>query len=220
MANSRKYPVPELGQRFGKWTVIDNKLHRCPTIKQKVKGVVLKCDCGNTTILPPSYLYRRVSTQCQDCKGNYISTLKFNGVGELSSTYYTQLKRNAKRRNIEFDVTIEYLWNLFLQQEGKCALSNTELTLTKSYANKIRKEKKGYAIYETASVDRIDSHKGYIEGNVQWVHKKVNMMKNDLNQTEFIDLCKKISAGTNTKPKIEIIARMKVEGIHRWKKVI
>jgi hypothetical protein len=45
----------------------------------------------------------------------------------------------------------------------------------------------------TASLDRIDSSKGYIEGNLQWVHKDVNIMKMDLSQVEFIDYCVKVA---------------------------
>lgn len=41
-------------------------------------------------------------------------------------------------------------------------------------------------------LDRIDSSKGYIEGNVQWVHKDVNMMKQNYSQKYFIEMCKKI----------------------------
>lgn len=44
----------------------------------------------------------------------------------------------------------------------------------------------------TASLDRIDSSKGYIEGNVQWVHKYVNVMKWDFSMEEFLDICRKI----------------------------
>jgi hypothetical protein len=45
----------------------------------------------------------------------------------------------------------------------------------------------------TASLDRIDSSKGYIEGNVQWIHKHINKMKNNFNESYFIEICKKIS---------------------------
>jgi len=45
----------------------------------------------------------------------------------------------------------------------------------------------------TASVDRIDSNKGYIKGNVQFVHKDINLMKNVLNIEYFIEMCKKIA---------------------------
>mgnify|MGYP007044016634 CR=1 FL=1 len=45
----------------------------------------------------------------------------------------------------------------------------------------------------TASLDRIDSSKGYIEGNVQWVHKDINWMKQDFNEEYFIFLCSEIT---------------------------
>ena len=42
--------------------------------------------------------------------------------------------------------------------------------------------------YQTASLDRIDPTKGYIEGNIQWVHKDVNRMKMDFTETRFLEL--------------------------------
>ena len=45
----------------------------------------------------------------------------------------------------------------------------------------------------TASLDRIDSSKGYVEGNVQWVHKMINMSKQQYSQEEFIDMCKAVA---------------------------
>ena len=36
-----------------------------------------------------------------------------------------------------------------------------------------------------ASLDRIDSTKGYTEGNVQWVCLAVNQMKSDKTEEEF-----------------------------------
>jgi hypothetical protein len=45
----------------------------------------------------------------------------------------------------------------------------------------------------TASVDRIDSSKDYVEGNVQWLHKDINRMKWDLDTDKFIELCKLVA---------------------------
>jgi hypothetical protein len=45
----------------------------------------------------------------------------------------------------------------------------------------------------TASLDRIDSSRGYIEGNVQWVHKMANMCKQHYSQKRFIDMCIAVS---------------------------
>jgi hypothetical protein len=55
----------------------------------------------------------------------------------------------------------------------------------------------------TASLDRIDSSKGYTLGNIQWVHKWVNLMKQDMTDQEFIEWCKTIT-NFNTSKKSEL----------------
>lgn len=37
------------------------------------------------------------------------------------------------------------------------------------------------------SLDRVDSSKGYIRGNIQWVTKRINWMKGDLSMEEFLE---------------------------------
>jgi hypothetical protein len=34
--------------------------------------------------------------------------------------------------------------------------------------------------------------KGYIEGNLQWLHKRINIMKGNMNEKEFLDFCEAI----------------------------
>ena len=82
-----------------------------------------------------------------------------------------------------FDITIEYAWDLYLNQNKECALSGLPIKFS------FTRNKND----ETASLDRIDSKLGYVEGNVQWVHKHVNMMKNVYSQKYFISICKLIS---------------------------
>ncbi len=45
---------------------------------------------------------------------------------------------------------------------------------------------------QTASLDRINSKKGYVKGNIQWVHKNVNFMKSSFSTTVFLNLVAKI----------------------------
>jgi hypothetical protein len=45
----------------------------------------------------------------------------------------------------------------------------------------------------TASLDRIDSSKGYVIDNVQWLHRDINMMKQRFSQEYFINICKHIA---------------------------
>lgn len=100
---------------------------------------------------------------------------------EIKPKDIADAKHNAKRRKIIFSITLKYLNSLFKKQDGKCALSGLDLTF------------KDKDIEKTASIDRIDSSRGYVKGNVQWVHKHVNFMKHQLNQDRFIELCKLIA---------------------------
>ena len=65
-------------------------------------------------------------------------------------------------------------------QEFKCALTGWDID-----AKNVAKN--------TASLDRIDSSIGYVEGNVQWVHKMVNMCKQQYTQEEFLSMCDAVS---------------------------
>jgi hypothetical protein len=46
--------------------------------------------------------------------------------------------------------------------------------------------------HQTASLDRIDNSIGYRINNLQWVHKKLNIMKNVMGNPEFIEWCKMV----------------------------
>lgn len=58
---------------------------------------------------------------------------------------------------------------------------------------------KAHRSFGTASLDRIDSTKGYVEENVQWVHKDVNFMKSNLTEQRFKELISKIYHNTGIK---------------------
>jgi hypothetical protein len=101
---------------------------------------------------------------------------------------YTKFKyhfRNIKKRNKNVDVTIEDLKNLWESQEGKCAYLNINLVLS-SYS-KIKKDP-----ITSASLDRIDSNKGYEKGNLQWISRSMNYMKNNMSDQDVKILLKLI----------------------------
>lgn len=72
------------------------------------------------------------------------------------------------------------------QQDYKCNLTGLSI----KFADSAYDLQHGGA---TASLDRIDSRKPYIIGNLQWIHKKVNRMKMDIDQKTFIEFCHLIS---------------------------
>lgn len=110
----------------------------------------------------------------------------WNGCGELSHYHYNSIKLKSRNRNFEFKISIEDLWDLFIIQNARCKLSNLPIQL--SLTGKQHRD-----CYQTASVDRIDSNKGYVLDNVQWVHKDVNRMKKDFPEKDFLFYCKSIS---------------------------
>ena len=127
-----------------------------------------KCSCGNTKIIRGSSLTTKNATSC-GCKWRRAS------YEEISGSYWWGLKRNAQKRKFAFEVTQQEMWELFLKQNRQCALSDAEIGFGKGL------NRNG----QTASLDRIDSSKGYVIGNVRWVHKTVNQMKWDLSDESF-----------------------------------
>ena len=102
----------------------------------------------------------------------------------LSLSYYKILERQASIRGIKFSISPEYLESIFT---GTCYLSGLPITLG------TRSRRNGEKNLGTASLDRIDSKKGYEEGNVKWCFKKINVMKHETNYEDFIEMCKKIA---------------------------
>ena len=47
-----------------------------------------------------------------------------------------------------------------------------------------------------ASVDRIDNSLGYIKGNIQWLHKDINLIKNDFKNGEVINYARFVTNPT------------------------
>ena len=97
---------------------------------------------------------------------------------DLVSERLAQARKRSKGKR-ECTVTWEYLYDLLMQQKGICALSGFQMTLETCRENVI-------------SLDRIDSTKGYIPGNVQWVCKYINIMKSDMPEPEFFRAIKSI----------------------------
>lgn len=194
---ARKWHPPVIGTKFGMYTIESDLIERSKD--NKIKYIV-KCECGLVHSVRAYFLETGRQTCCRSCKSkiNYkkaiendtkVGFIKLHhiGVGKLTKTCYSYIKNCAKRRNLLWsdDLTIEYLWELLLKQNKKCALTGLDIDLTEERKNSnIDFEKM------TASLDRIDSTKGYTRENIQWVYKDINFMKNNYDQNYFINLCK------------------------------
>lgn len=134
---------------------------------------------------------RRVDAfrQYEDIKQKELrSNYRYKGYEELSGTKWSSYKKGAELRGLPFEILIEDTWELFLQQERKCAISGVPIYFDMDIKNLSRTSNQG----GTASLDRIDSKQGYVVGNVQWVHKHINKMKMDLPEQDFFSMVKQI----------------------------
>lgn len=120
--------------------------------------------------------------ECKSCSNKRPENNKHLGLcmGVLRISFFNKYKSNAALRNIGWNLSVEYAADLLIKQDFKCALTNWDIDALEVNKN-------------TASLDRIDSSLGYIEGNVQWVHKMVNMCKQQYTQEEFIEMCESVA---------------------------
>ena len=93
-------------------------------------------------------------------------------------TFLMLCKHNVRKKKFEFNLDLEYLKNLWESQKGKCPYSNIEMLLSNTAYGKQFKP-------ISASLDRIDSNKGYVKGNVEFVCLAMNYAKNKFSREEF-----------------------------------
>jgi hypothetical protein len=91
---------------------------------------------------------------------------------------FNTLKWNAKKRNLEVCIDVEFIIDLFNKQNKKCFYTGDEMNLIQSDPN-------------VMSVDRIDSSIGYSVDNCVSCCTICNMMKNILSVEDFLKHIKK-----------------------------
>lgn len=109
--------------------------------------------------------------QCKKCAQGARKFSQNQPVG-LFRRSYNKFQKSANSRQIEWSLTFEEFESIF---NGFCSLTGWPIDI-------------GFAD-STASLDRIDSSKGYEPENVRWVHKMVNMCKNKYSDELFIKMC-------------------------------
>lgn len=164
------------GMRFGKWTVL-NKEKRT----KKYAYVLCRCSCGAEKFLIRESLVAGLSTGCRKCSGMVASANPaWKGTKDIPANFFYIMRKSASARNIPFKITIDDVQDLWDRSGGTCSLSGLPI--------KLGSKKLGWS----ASVDRIDQSKPYVQDNIQFVHKHVNIMKNRFSEDWFFDVCKRV----------------------------
>lgn len=99
--------------------------------------------------------------------------------------FLRKARQFKERSGLEHDITHEYLVKLWDTQNHKCAYTDIQLRLPD-----FRKGANSFIF--TASLDRIDSNKGYLKDNVHFVSMAINYMKNTMTDIDTKKLIKLI----------------------------
>ncbi len=162
-------------------------------LKRKLSEFICN-NCGITESKPSTELKRNTSlnrknfcsrscsisfankTKSKNRKRYDISKHANNRKDEFSSFKY--LYRIIKRRYKEFNLTLEDLAEQWNKQKGICPFTSFDLILPT--------DNKKIHFSKRASVDRIDSTKGYIKENIQFVSTMINLLKSNLEDKDVI----------------------------------
>ena len=180
-------PVHDIiGKKYGMLTV--EKYSRTKRGKNK-RGdgyarhmYVCCCECGKKIELQRQNLITYHTASC-GCLKRRIgeNNPTWTGYGKISGRVWSFIRGHARERSLPFTISVKDAWNQFELQGGKCALTGVSLVMEQLKRNNYRGR--------TASLDRIDNLKGYVPGNIHWVHKDVNWMKGRFPLDRFIELC-------------------------------
>jgi hypothetical protein len=120
-------------------------------------------------------------------RNNFLSTKK-------KLIFLSQnLRRASARRNAKLiDIDLDYLYEIGESQNWLCNLTDIPLEFERGGRYS------GQCNPNSCTIDRIDSHFGYIEGNIQLLTWRINDLKNKFTQEELIDICRKISLKDQT----------------------
>lgn len=153
-----------------------------PRKKEVVSFECEKCHLICQRVAKPIYkevLRRKVCCRCARLEvlaKNGGRANNYKGTKHFPGKTIAQWKLSAKRRNHFWALTVEDLDRIYESQQGLCALSGLSMVWA------------GPKQYRP-SIDRIDSTRGYSPENIQFVCSVINIMKNKIDESEFIRLC-------------------------------
>ena len=90
------------------------------------------------------------------------------------------IKARARAKELDFNLDSEYLKSIFPKNK-KCPALGIPFKVLDRYA-------KGKELQQKVSLDRIDSSKGYVKGNVQWVSLLANAIMTNATPDQVIQV--------------------------------
>ena len=117
----------------------------------------------------------RLRPYCKVCS-NTIGRARYRKYKETSpfKNRCTKTRARAKSKGLDFNLTTEYLESIWT---GRCAAFGIPIKIDASRRDE-----------NAAELDRIVPSKGYVIGNVAWLSRKANRIKNNVSSSELKQL--------------------------------
>lgn len=175
-----------------------NKFHQCSILNGNKK----RCfRCKQWKLLKEFNKCPRatggVGKLCRDCYNHHPSVIRCeknrlknrktifeNNIKLYISQRCSALKKQAKYKQIPFNLTADYLMNLWNNQNELCFYSKIPMV---SHGRDF-----GWQRWDSPSIDRKDPDKGYVKENVVWCCFGINSFKGRFNEFQFKDIIQKI----------------------------
>lgn len=174
-----------IGKKYFKLSIIN--IEKASPKNRSRSFAICLCDCGKEykVRLDSVTSGKTKSCGCLSVRRESMDGSRnpaFKGMDDIPSSWLKEYERNAKKRGIEWNLSIDDVVFVYKKQNKLCALSNTKLEF-----GRIR-----YRLETNASIDRIDNSKGYIKDNIQIVLKSLNIIRGSLSVNDFINLCRMV----------------------------
>jgi len=175
----------EKGQKFGRWTIIEEKTsYRQPNGKL-CRVFLCKCDCGKESLIKLGTLRNGKSRSC----GCYMREVNKKAIVKRSTIHGNTSKNDNEYKSLFF------VWNSIKQRcynqnsSGYYKYGAKGIKVCSEWVNNFiefrdwsikngyYKQPKGTPFKDKLSIDRIDPNKNYSPDNCQWITVSKNTLK-------------------------------------------
>jgi len=188
------------GAKFKRLFKDRKRKHQCSSFKNEngiIKKWCFKCkDWLELTYFQKAiHVYGGYSKSCRSCRKLYMNVAEpkrkqknrefYEETGKLPNIKLHNLLNTAKNRanknNLKFNLDIDYLRTLWLNQNGLCYYTDQPMKWAKQKVS-----------FYSPSLDKLDPSKGYVKGNVAFCLFAINSFKQELTSKEFLSFVKTI----------------------------
>lgn len=193
MGFTERKPIQEIGKVYERWTITDIVSRLDAAGKPRYKAVA-QCLCGVEKEVDLGSIRCGATRSCGCLQRETRSgtrSVQFPPYEEISSGTWRHWVYNASKKGLSFLIKPNEVWDLYLLQDRRCAISGILIGFGISTDQK----------QTTASLDRLDNTNGYVLDNIQLVHKRINFMRHTMSVDEFVSWCHLVADNQPNKSK-------------------